>query len=191
LRRSIRIRTWNRDGWCVAVRFKLVGGEWREHDDTDNSTTQRPFERPTKAENSTSEWFAWHSNGGSGGYGDPLRYHHMFFGIAPVGTARLVVTDETGRERDLAITPWCGAYVASVEGEFSRLTGYGENGELLGSVVCSDGPTPEPDLVLRLDSNGRGPRRTRERRSPAVAGPLTYASDRTRTGDLRRDRPAF
>lgn len=35
---------------------------------------------------------------------------------------------------------------AAVTGEFSRLTGYGAGGEVLGSVVCLDGPTPEPSL---------------------------------------------
>jgi hypothetical protein len=135
--------------WCVDMGFTLVDDVWHDGDQDDNSTTQRPFERPVEIENSTSTWFDWHSNGGLGDYGermgDPPRYRHMFFGIAPTATARLTVSDETGRERELAITPWCGAYVASVEGAFSRLSGYDQHGEPLGRFVCLDGPTPEPD----------------------------------------------
>jgi len=138
--------------WCVAVRFTLVDGVWHDGDQDDNSTTQQPFVRPVEIENSTSAWFDWHSNGGLGDYseriGDPPRYRHMFFGIAPAGTARLTVTDETARARDLTVTPWCGAYVATVEGAFSRLTGYDGNGQQLGSFVCFDGPTSESDLGL-------------------------------------------
>jgi hypothetical protein len=136
--------------WCVAIRFTQVDGVWRDGDQDDNSTTQQPFVRPIEIENSTSTWFDWHSNGGLGDYseriGDPPRYRHMFLGIAPARTARLTVTDETTRERDLSITPWRGAYVANVEGAFSRLTGYDRNGQQLGSFVCSDGLTSEPDL---------------------------------------------
>jgi hypothetical protein len=130
--------------WCIAVRFSRVDGAWRGGDDTDNSTTQRPFERPTAAENSRATWFDWHSNGGlelgrDGEDEDEPRYRHMFFGNAPAVTARLTVTDHTGRERDLAITPWCGAYVATVGGTYSRLTGYDHDGRMIGSFVCQDG----------------------------------------------------
>jgi hypothetical protein len=59
----------------------------------------------------------------------------MFFGVAPAATARLTVTDEAGRTRDLAITPWCGAYVATVEGATSRLTGYDAAGRVLGELA--------------------------------------------------------
>jgi hypothetical protein len=131
--------------WCVALRFTCVDGVWHEVSEDDNSTTQRPFERPAEIENSVATWFDWHSNGAIGGYEEPPVHRHLFFGIAPVGTARLTVTDEAGRERDLTITPWSGAYVAAVDGPFSRLTGYDEAGATLGSFVCVDGPTPEPD----------------------------------------------
>jgi hypothetical protein len=125
--------------WCVAVRFTRLGGAWEPGDETDNSTTQRPFERPAAAENSTESWIDWHSNGGVGDYGDSdeaPRHRSMFFGIAPVSTVRLTVTDETGRTRDLAITPWCGAYVATVDGATSRLTGYDAGGRVLGELAC-------------------------------------------------------
>jgi hypothetical protein len=134
--------------WCVAIRFALGDGGWEQLDADDNSTTQRPFERPVEAGNSTLTWLDWHSNCALAGIGDPQRYRHMFFGIAPTSTARLTVSDETGRERDLAITPWCGAYVAGVEGSFSRLAGYDHNGEPLGSFACRDEPTPAPDFGL-------------------------------------------
>jgi hypothetical protein len=130
--------------WCVAIRFSLIDGVWHEGGQDDNSTTQRPFERPTEVTNSTESWCDWHSNGGLAGFeeGEPDR--HMFFGVAPTGTARLTVTDATGRERDLAITPWCGAYVADVTGDFSRLTGYGAGGETLGSFERPTDPDVEP-----------------------------------------------
>jgi hypothetical protein len=129
--------------WCVAIRFaRGDDGGWQDLDEDDNATRQRPFERPVAAENSTLPWLDWHSNCRLGGYGDPLRYRHMLFGIAPTTTARLTVTDETGRERDVAITPWCGA---CVEGTFSRLAGYDHNGEPRGSFVCRHDPTPELD----------------------------------------------
>jgi hypothetical protein len=135
--------------WCVAVGFTLVDGVWHEAGQDDNSTTQRPFERRATVENSTSPWIDWHSNGSLGGYGehdgDPPRHRHMFFGIAPTGTARLTITDAAGRERDLRITPWCGPYVAAVEGDYSKLWGYGEDGRLLGSFVCQDGEAPWPE----------------------------------------------
>jgi hypothetical protein len=67
----------------------------------------------------------------------------VFFGIAPATTARLTVSDRAGRVRDLRITPWSGAYVAAVDGDYSRLTGYDRQGRQLGSVICNDGPSPE------------------------------------------------
>ncbi len=51
-------------------------------------------------------------------------WRHGFFGIAPAGTARLVLADEHGRERDLRITPFNGAYVAYLRGTRSTLMGY-------------------------------------------------------------------
>jgi hypothetical protein len=61
-----------------------------------------------------------------------------------VGTARLVVTDEAGRGRDLRVTAWNGAYVAVVSGLRSTLTGYDEHGDILGSFMPMDG-LAEPD----------------------------------------------
>ncbi len=131
--------------WCVAVAFKRGATGWAEAGDDDNCTTPRPFARPAAALNSTQSWIDWHSNGGLSGTGEPERYHHVFFGVAPTTTARLTVTDRTGRTRPLAVTPWSGAYVAAVDGGFSRLTGYDLHGRELGSTICNDGPSPERD----------------------------------------------
>jgi hypothetical protein len=97
------------------------------------------------AGNSRVAWCDWHSNGGLGRWGDddPPEWRHTFFGIAPVGTARLTVTDETGNTRDLQITPW---NVAIVAGAHSTLTGYDERGDRLGSFKPVDGFTEEPEL---------------------------------------------
>lgn len=64
----------------------------------------------------------------------------MCFGIAPVGTARMTITDGTGRERDLRITPWNGAFVAVVRGTMHVLTGYDASGIVLGSTAYSQDP---------------------------------------------------
>ena len=119
-------------GWRCEASIWVNGPRgWREvGGDHDSLTSQTPFERPARAENSNAGWCDWHSNGGAAVAGpadlDPWR--HAFFGIAPVGTARLTVTDQTGAERDLAITPWNGAYVAVVSGLHSTLTGYADDG---------------------------------------------------------------
>jgi hypothetical protein len=93
-----------RGWWCAASIWANGPRGWGDvGGDHDNLTTQMPFERPTRAENSTVGWCDWHSNGGAAGWGpqDPDPWRHTFFGIAPVSTARLTVTDQTGAERDL------------------------------------------------------------------------------------------
>jgi hypothetical protein len=87
---------WSRDG----DGWQFAAGE------SDNNTSPTPFERPSIGD-STHRWCDWHSNGGAGDWGDQDQdpWRHTFFGIAPTGTARLTVTDEAGRERDLRITP--------------------------------------------------------------------------------------
>lgn len=130
------VTTWSRgrEGWVYAA------GE------SDNTTSPTPFERPLKPENSLLSWCDWHTNGGAGHWGDEDEdpWRHTFFGIAPAGTARLTVTDESGRERDLRVTPWNGAYVAVVSGLRSTLTGYDERGRILGSFKPMDG-LADPD----------------------------------------------
>ena len=130
--------------WCLATSWVRGRKGWGEAGaETDNTTSPTPFERPRRAEASVHAWCDWHSNGGAAHWGDedddPWR--HLFFGIAPAGTARLVVTDATGRERDLHITPWNGAYVAIVSGVESTLTGFDERGTILGSFMPMDGLT--------------------------------------------------
>jgi hypothetical protein len=103
----------------------------------DNTTTPRPFERPEVATASTVGFIDWGSNGGQMGFGEhdgKEDWRHSFFGIAPIHTARLVLTLEDGRSRDLQITPWCGAYVAYYRGTRSKLTGYDAAGRELGSI---------------------------------------------------------
>jgi hypothetical protein len=124
--------------WCVAHSFSLRGGRWCEASEHDNTTSSRPFERPSTVQNSKVSWMDWASNGGGGEWAEEPRVRHLLFGIAPTTTARLVVTADDGRRRDLTITPWCGAYVAIVAGASSRLTGYGPGGETLGSTVVEE-----------------------------------------------------
>lgn len=137
--------------WCEAITFAFRGGRWRfAAGESDNCTAPDPFSRPASATNSLHGWCDWHTNGGLGGWGedDPPAWRHTLFGIAPEGTARLTVTDETGTTRDLRITPWNGAYVAIVAGVRSTLTGCGERGERLGAFRAVDGSQeprePEP-----------------------------------------------
>jgi hypothetical protein len=149
--------------WCEAVTFAFRDSQWRYAGGaSDNSTAPDPFSRPTKATNSAYPWCDWHSNGGLGGWAedDPPEWRHTFFGIAPTGTARLTVTDETDRTRDLPITPWNGAYVAIVGGTRSTLTGYDEHGNVLGSFMPMDGPVeaevPEPPAGWRRVDDAGG-----------------------------------
>jgi hypothetical protein len=135
------------DGWwCVAMSFTLIDGAWTERSQHDNLTQAQPFSRPLTPDNSRHDWCDWHTNGpaGLGDEEDEHPWRHGFFGVAPVGTARLTVTDEAGRERDLRITPWNGAYVAEVAGLSSTLTGYGADGRPLGSLMPVDGLDEEP-----------------------------------------------
>jgi hypothetical protein len=136
--------------WCEAVTYSFRDGRWRHAGgESDNSTALDPFSRPTAATNSIYSWCAWPSNGGLGDWSDQdlPRWRHTFFGIAPTTTARLTVTDETGRTRDLMITPWNGAYVAVIAGAYSTLTAYDERGTVLGSFQPMDGVRDEPQQV--------------------------------------------
>jgi hypothetical protein len=136
--------------WCGAVTFSFRDGQWHyAAGESDDSTAADPFSRPSKATNSVHGWCDWHSNGGLGGWSedDPPEWRHTFFGIAPAGTARLTVTDETSRTRDLQITPWNGAYIAIVAGAHSMLTGYDDRGNVLGSFKPMDGFPHEPEPV--------------------------------------------
>lgn len=126
--------------WCVAACVQReADGSWPafvacEHD---NTTSPTPFTRPLIATNGNG-WIDWHSNGPHFGFGvgddGAEEWRHSFFGIAPAGTARLVLADEHGRERDLRITPFNGAYVAYLRGTRSTLTGYDAGGAVLGSI---------------------------------------------------------
>jgi hypothetical protein len=166
--------------WCEAVTYSLRDGEWcYAAGESDNNTAPNPFSRPDTTTNSIHDWCDWHSNGGLGGWGqnDTPEWRHTFFGIAPTGTTRMTVTDETGHTRDLQITPWNGAYVAIVAGAHSTLTGYDDRGQIRGSFKAMDGlpedpePAPrpgwerveglgnewsEPEVFRRVDPSGDG-----------------------------------
>jgi hypothetical protein len=148
--------------WCVAHSFSFRDGGWCAASDHDNTTSSRPFVRPSTVENGKTSWMDWASNGGIGEWEEEPRMRHLLFGIAPTTTARLVLATDGGRRRDLDITPWCGAYVAIVAGAYSELTGYGPSGETLGSCVCQDGagervdPAPPPPGWERVEGLGTG-----------------------------------
>lgn len=130
--------------WCTVELFVRCGGDdWGwcggEHD---NTTSATPFQRPADG-----DWIEWHSNGGVGGWDEEPRARFSFFGIAPAGTERLTVRGEDGRERDLRITPWNGAYVAVVAGETATLSGYDASGQLLGAYDLP-GPSEPPEVDI-------------------------------------------
>ena len=129
------------DGWwCVTRQYALRGGTWQDAGgEHEVPATSRPFEPPATAEDSTVAWVDRPSDGGHGEWDDEPRRRHVLSGVATATTARLAVTDESGRTRTIAITPWCGAYVAVVAGASSRLTGYGAAGEELGSIEAGGG----------------------------------------------------
>jgi hypothetical protein len=134
--------------WCTVELFVRYGDGWGscggEHD---NTTSATPFHRPADG-----DWIEWHSNGGGGRWVEEPRARFSFFGIAPAGTERLTVRDEDGRERDLRITPWNGAYVAVVAGETATLSGYDASGHLLGAY---DLPGEAEPLEVEIEPGWR------------------------------------
>lgn len=121
--------------WCVTRQYALRGGTWQDADGEHAvPASPRPFDPPATAEDSPVAWVDRTSDGGHGEWDEEPNRRHVLSGVATAATARLAVTDESGLTRDLAITPWCGAYVAVVAGASSRLTGYGAAGEELGSI---------------------------------------------------------
>jgi hypothetical protein len=116
--------------WCTVELFVRGDAGWGScWGQYDNTTTPTPFQRPA----ADGYWIAWHSNGGADEWDDEPRRRFSFFGVAPTGTERLTVRGEDGRERDLRITPWNGAYVAVVAGATATLTGYDADGRRLGA----------------------------------------------------------
>lgn len=129
------------DGWwCVTRQYALRGGTWQDAGgEHEVPTSSRPFEAPETPESSPVAWVDRPTDGGHGEWDEEPQRRHVLSGSATAATARLAVTDESGRTRGIAITPWCGAYVAVVAGASSRLTGYGAAGEELGSVEAPAG----------------------------------------------------
>jgi hypothetical protein len=147
--------------WAVARLFARSRDRWvdagGEHD---NTTISTPFERPgPQTADRTADWLLWASDGGLGDWGhdEPPR-RHSFFGIAPASTTRLSLMDDGDRERDLHITPWNGAFIAFVDGWYSKLTGYGADGQMLGSFVCEDGSVAQAEDHSRTSREDRGDR---------------------------------
>lgn len=121
--------------WSVTRQYALRGGSWQATGGRHEvPTSPRPFEPPEASERSPVAWVDRPSDGGHGEWDEDPRRRHVLAGIATTATARLAVTDESGATRGIAITSWCGAYVAVVAGRTSRLTGYGASGEELGSL---------------------------------------------------------
>ncbi len=120
----------DRGWWCMVEQFRRSDGHWHPAGGShDNTTTSTPFERPV-----TGDWIEWGSHGGSSVWEEEPRERHSYFGVAPAGTARLSVTTPDGRPRDVAITPWNGAWVVVVAGPTSTLTGRDSNGAIIGET---------------------------------------------------------
>ncbi len=77
------------------------------------------------------------------------RRRHSYFGIAPARTAALSVTTHDGHTRDVAITPFNGAWVVVTPGSGSTLTGRDATGAVLGGTTFGSPPEVSP-------SGGRG-----------------------------------
>jgi hypothetical protein len=120
------LNIYERGWWCVASVYRRVGTAWTAFNEFDNATTDSPFERPLDAGDS---WVDWMSDSGPLVYGDQVLERYAFFGIASTRTARLTVDD-----RELTITPWNGAFVATTPREDSVITGYAADGTLLGTI---------------------------------------------------------
>jgi hypothetical protein len=132
-----------RGWWCVAYAFPRgegqIGGGYHWHD---NTTSSNPFVRPEESENSVVPGIGWASNGPLLG-NDDEGWLHSYFGIAPTTTARLTVAPVGSAPRDLAITPWNGAYVAAVAARGSTLRAYDEQGREIGSMTYPTASVPE------------------------------------------------
>ena len=128
------------DGWWRLTRqYALRGGRWEDAGGEHDVETASPFAPPQTGDHG---WVERPADGGHGEWDEEPVRRHLLSGIAAAATARLEVTDESDRTRDIAITPWCGAYVAVVAGASSRLTGYGAAGEELGSITAPPPPPP-------------------------------------------------
>jgi hypothetical protein len=78
-------------------------------------------------------WIDWVSDGGAPIWEQEPSRRHSYFGVSPEETARLAVSTPDGQTRDVAITPWNGAWVVVAAGTTSTLSGYDSAGELLGT----------------------------------------------------------
>lgn len=121
--------------WCLVEQFWLDGENWVPAGGSyDNTTTDTPFARPTRVENSVETWVDWITDGGHGGWDVEPRERHSYCGIAPTHTARLTVTTPDGLSRSIAVNPLSGAWVVVAPGTRSTLTGYDAAGVKLGTT---------------------------------------------------------
>jgi hypothetical protein len=127
----------HRGWWCLVEQFALDDdGTWRHAGGAhDNTTTPTPFQRPTHPQNSRTAWIDWRSDGGRGEWDAHPMHRHSYFGTAPTTTDRLTVTTDDDRTRDVAITPWSGAWIVVAPGTASTLTGYDATGAVLGTTT--------------------------------------------------------
>jgi len=116
------LNIYERGWWCVAKVYREIDGVWTEFFEYDSATTDMPFERRPMQ---PGRWVDWMCDSPELIYGD----RHSFFGVAAAQTARLTVDG-----RDVPITPWNGAFVATAPGERSVLTGYAADGSVLGTL---------------------------------------------------------
>jgi hypothetical protein len=144
----------HRGWWCLVEQFVRHDGAWHPAGGLyDNTTVSTPFERPAGT-----DWVAWATNGGNGRWDDEPYDRHSYCGVAPVGTARLTVTTN-GATRDVRITSWNGAYVVVASGLNSTLTGYGADGNVLGTFTTTNRPVPVYDeaRAIRRPFDPEGP----------------------------------
>jgi len=121
----------SRGWWCLLEQFQRHDGHWHPAAGShDNTTTATPFKRPA-----TGDWVEWASDGGHETWEQEPRERHSCFGIAPAGTTRLSLATPDGRTRDVAITPWSGAWVAVAPTASLTLTGRDAEGAVLGELA--------------------------------------------------------
>jgi hypothetical protein len=121
----------DRGWWCMVEQFRRRDGHWHPAGGShDNTTTATPFARPIAG-----DWIEWGSDGGHGIWDEEPRERHSYFGIAPTQVARLSVRTRDSRERDVAITPWSGAWVVVGTGTTSTLTGRVADDAIVGEMA--------------------------------------------------------
>lgn len=120
------LNLYERGWWCVVKLYREIDGQWVSFFEYDSATTDTPFRRPSRVEN---RWVDWMCDSPALVFGNESLERRSFFGIAPIETARLTVAG-----RDVPITPWSGAFVATAPSGHCELTGYAADGTVLGTL---------------------------------------------------------